>query len=114
MKKTIVISIIIIGLSSLGMAHCGGCGVGDKVKTQHEKKHTKHQLNHDHKKNRYSALTLTKTQQTQMDSINTKYQLKIDSIKKEYHGAIDAILTDAQKEQVTEGKNDTCMLCPTK
>ncbi|MBL6722618.1 MAG: hypothetical protein ISQ13_01265 [Candidatus Margulisbacteria bacterium] len=112
MKKTIIISSMIIGLSTLGMAHCGGCGVGDKVKSQHEKKHTKHQLNHDHKKNRYSALTLTKAQQTQMDSINTKYQLKIDEIKKEYHGAIDAILTDTQKEQVSSSDKDTCMLCP--
>ena len=114
MKKTIIIGSIIIGLSSLGMAHCGGCGVGDKVKPRHQKKHTTHELNHDQKQNRYSALTLTKKQQKQMDSINTKYQLKIDEIKKEYHDAIEDILTDSQKEQLTETKTNTCIDCKTK
>ena len=109
MKKTIIISSIIIGLSSLGMAHCGGCGVGDKVKPRHEKKH---ELNHHHKNNPYSALTLTESQQKEMDSINAKYQQKIDEIKKEYHGAIDAILTDTQKEQVSSTKKDGYEFCP--
>ena len=111
MKKSFVIGTIIIGFTSMSMAHCGGCGVGDKVKS-HKENHTAKELKEVRKDSRYSALTLTKKQQKQMDSINTKYQLKIDEIKKEYYGAIDAILTDTQKEQVSSSDKDTCMLCP--
>jgi Spy/CpxP family protein refolding chaperone len=107
MKKVLICSLIVLGVSSASFAHCGGCGTGDdhksESKTETSKKHT-------HNKISVTDLKLTEKQMKKYEKINSEYEKELTELNEEFKEDIMEILNDEQKE-IYNNNNMRCSVC---